>query len=179
MKPTIVAVSIPSRSEISRHVNNSYFHDSYELYMKPTTQSALELYLGVVAQTPEWVNRLMTLRNHVVRLVGLKNLGHLGAVSRTKRPSEYCVGDRVGIFSILHLSDDEVILGDSDKHLNVQLSVCKVTNPHSSIVVSTVVHTHNALGRIYMFFVAPVHRLIVPASLARYASANQGVRAAT
>jgi hypothetical protein len=178
MKPTVLAVSIPSSSEISRHVDTSYFHDSYELCVEPTVQSALEIYLDVVAQTPEWINRLMSLRNHVVRLVGLKNLGHLGAVRRTKRASEYCVCDRVGIFSILYLSDEEVILGDSDKHLHVQVSVCKVTDPHSAVVVSTVVHIHNALGRVYMFFVAPAHRLIVPASLLRYASANQVTRTA-
>lgn len=159
-------------------MDKSYFHDSYELCVEPTAQSALALYLDVVAQTPEWVNRLMSLRNHIVGLVGLKNLGHLGAVSRTKRASEYRVGDRVGIFSILYLSDEEVILGDSDKHLHVQVSVCKLNDPHSAVVVSTVVHIHNVLGRIYMFFVAPVHRLIVPASLARYASANQWSRIA-
>lgn len=178
MKPTVVAISTPSNRNISGHVATSYFHDSYELRIEPTAQSALELYLGMIATTPKWVNRLMALRNHMVQFVGLKNLGHLDAVSHTKHPSKYCVGDRVGIFSIVHLSDDEVVLGDSDKHLNVLVSVCKVTSPHSSVVVSTVVHIHNALGRVYMFFVAPLHRLIVPASLDRYASAIQGTRTA-
>ncbi|MEO9273389.1 DUF2867 domain-containing protein [Marinomonas sp. 5E14-1] len=30
---------------------------------------------------------------------------------------------------------------------------------------STVVHVNNTFGKVYMFFVAPVHKLIVPSSL--------------
>ena len=71
-------------------------------------------------------------------------------------------GDLVGIFSIVYLSNAEVILCDIDKHLKVEVSVCKAAD---KVSVSTVVHTHNTLGRIYMLFVAPLHRRIVPASL--------------
>ena len=37
--------------------------------------------------------------------------------------------------------------------------------------VATVVHTHNAFGRLYMLPVAPVHRLIVPHLLRRQVEA--------
>lgn len=70
----------------------------------------------------------------------------------------------------LSISDDEIILGDSDKHLDVKVSVCKIAQDgRQSVAVTTVVHIHNLLGRIYMLFVAHVHRLIVPASLVRAA----------
>ena len=36
-----------------------------------------------------------------------------------------------------------------------------------AIAVTTVVHIHNLLGRIYMAVITPMHRMIVPASLAR------------
>ncbi|HEY8706862.1 MAG TPA: DUF2867 domain-containing protein [Burkholderiaceae bacterium] len=46
--------------------------------------------------------------------------------------------------------------------------MCKLQRgEHRSAAVSTVVHIHNLLGRVYMLFVAPVHRLIVPAVLGR------------
>jgi hypothetical protein len=35
------------------------------------------------------------------------------------------------------------------------------------VIVSTVVHIHNALGRLYMLFVKPAHCVIAPAVLAR------------
>ena len=62
----------------------------------------------------------------------------------------------------MYLSDEEIILADSDKHLNVEVSVYKV---RSQIAVSTVAHSHNALGRFYRLFVTPLHKRIVPASM--------------
>jgi hypothetical protein len=167
MKTTVTSIEIPDTSEVRRHVASSYFHDCYEVVLNAEGRSAMELYLAVVSRTPEWVNFLMTVRNRIVALVGLKNLGHIGAFENSKSASSYRVGDRVGIFSLLHLSDREIVLGDSDKHLNVQVSVCKVASgERESVAVSTVVHVHNALGKIYMLFVAPIHRLVAPAILA-------------
>jgi hypothetical protein len=163
-----VAAQVPRDSEIASHLPGSAFHDCYEMPIAPTSRTALALYLDVVARTPGWVNRLMALRNRVVGLFGLKNLGHLNGATAQRPASAYKLGDRVGIFSILYLSDDEVILGDADKHLKVCVSVRKLSEPRSAIAVSTVVHIHNLLGRVYMLFVAPVHKRIVPAVLGRY-----------
>jgi Protein of unknown function (DUF2867) len=168
MKTGIAAVEVPDTSELHREVAASYFHDCYEVLVDTEAKSAMELYLAVVSRTPEWVNALMALRNRVVSLVGLKNLGHLGAFDSSKPASTYRVGDRVGIFSLLYITDNEIVLGDSDKHLNVKVSIYRLANgERKSVAVSTVVHVHNALGKVYMFFVAPVHRLIAPAMLKR------------
>jgi hypothetical protein len=158
----ITPTAIPQQSQIASRLHGADFHDCYETEIALTSSSALELYLKVVAATPRWVNAMMTLRNRIVQLAGLKNLGALGDTDAAKPASAYRLGDRVGIFSIVYLSEQEVILGDSDKHLNVEVSVCKLPG---KVAVSTVVHTHNALGRIYMLFVAPAHRRIVPATL--------------
>ncbi len=171
MKSIATAKDIPSSSEISRYLPGAYFYDSYELPIKSTSSSALEIYLGVVAKTPQWVNTLMAIRNRVVTLVGLKNLGHLFDIKSSKSASDYKVGDRIGIFSLLFLSDNEIILGDSDKHLEARVSVCKLAEgARHSVAVSTVVHIHNTLGRVYLFFVVPVHKIIVPAMLSRTTS---------
>jgi hypothetical protein len=162
MTSSISAVAVPSESVIHRRLKGAYYYDCYSQEVPPGSGTALELYLKVVATTPAWINALMALRNRVVRLAGLKNLGHLGDFDKNKPASNYHLGDRVGIFSIVYLSDEEIILGDSDKHLDVEVSVCKVD---SRVAVSTVVHTHNALGRFYMLFVTPLHKRIVPASM--------------
>jgi hypothetical protein len=162
MKTAISAIAVPPQSVIFGRLKDADFYDSYETAIAPSNLSALELYLKVVAGTPAWINMMMALRNRVVGLFGLKNLGHLGDVNAAKPADAYRVGDRVGIFRITHLSEQEVILGDADKHLRVEVSVCKLGD---KVAVSTVVHIHNLLGRVYMLFVAPMHRLIVPASL--------------
>jgi Protein of unknown function (DUF2867) len=171
MKSSVSVTEVPDNSEISRHLPGAYFYDSYQLPIESASNSALEIYLGVVAKTPQWVNALMAIRNRAVTLVGLKNLGHLSDIKPSKLAGDYKVGDRIGIFSLLFLSDNEIILGDSDKHLEARVSVCKITqDERHSVAVSTVVHIHNTLGRAYLFFVVPVHKMIVPAMLRRVTS---------
>ena len=68
-----------------------------------------------------------------------------------------------------------MVLGDSDRHLDVQVSLMRLPGPEGApsgtftAAMSTVVHVHNALGRIYMLGVAPAHRVIAPAVVARLA----------
>ena len=168
MRSSVSKIAVPPASAIVRELPGAYFYDCYAVSLPAAGISALQIYLNAVGNTPRWVNALMALRNWLVALVGLKNLGQLGALTPDKPVSSYRVGDRVGIFSLLMLSENEIILGDSDRHLNVQVSVCKLgqTQPQS-VAVATVVHVHNRLGRVYMLFVAPIHRLIAPALLAR------------
>lgn len=164
----VIAVAPPAGSQADLRLPGAYYYDCYQVAVPDDGASALELYLHVVRQTPAWVNRLMAMRNWMVSLVGLKNLGHLASLDAARPASGYRVGDRVGIFSLLYLSPDEVLLGDSDKHLDVVLSVCKT--PQGAISVSTVVHVHNWLGRLYMLPVTPLHKVIVRTMLKRTAS---------
>jgi hypothetical protein len=38
----------------------------------------------------------------------------------------------------------------------------------NKVAITTVVHVNNFLGRFYLFFVVPVHKIIVPALLSRF-----------
>jgi hypothetical protein len=173
MSPSITSLDFPPASRISHELEGADFFDSYQMPLPHEGRSALEIYLNVISRTPTWVNFLMSVRNWAASLIGLKNLGHLGGIE-VHEPSEgFRVGDRLGIFSIETLSDDEVILGDSDKHVDVKVAVCKlVEEGREAVAVTTVVHIHNLVGHIYMALVAPVHRLIVPAVLARAVAAS-------
>jgi hypothetical protein len=168
MNPSITAIQVPLASDIGKQLQGADFFDSYAMPLEHAGRSALEIYLGVISKTPAWVNVLMAARNRVVSLFGLKNLGHLGDLQKAKAASDYRIGDRIGIFTLLSNTDSEVIMGDSDKHLNVKISICKLAQGgKESVATTTVVHIHNLLGRVYMLFVVPFHKLIVPAVLAR------------
>ncbi len=162
----IQARPVPQDSEIAQFAKTADFADCYIAPNLSPELSAIELFIQTVGNTPAWVNVLMHLRNRIVALLGLKDLGILNEV----KPSHtYRVGDRVSIFTLLFQSDQEVILGDLDKHLEVRLSVLKMQDSSGAaqLAISTAVHEHNALGRIYMFFVRPLHKIIVPAVLRR------------
>lgn len=162
----------PPGSRIAGMLAGSDFHDAWAVRSRAVDLPALGHFLAAVQHTPGWVNACMALRNRAVSVVGLKNLGALSMITPGKAPSEYSAGERVGIFTLFENHFEEVLLGDRDKHLDVVLSVHRAELPHASevlVTVTTVVHVHNALGRIYMVPVRPMHRLIAPAVLAAIA----------
>jgi hypothetical protein len=161
-------VTVPPNSQISQHLVNANFFDAFQINLTPCKRSALEIYLEVIAKTPSWISFLMALRNRAAPMFGIKNLGSLTNINCNKKASEYQVGDRVGIFTIHSMTDNEVILMDSDQHLDAKISICKIpslSDSENAVTVSTVVHVHNLLGHVYMFFVVPFHKRIVPSVL--------------
>ena len=127
----------------------------------------MQIWLAQVATIPNWVNLLMATRNSIVSRLGLKHLGHIGDVDKSKAASDYQVGDSVGIFSIKAISEQEVILIDSDKHLDVQISIFQAADDSRLVTISSVVHVHNFFGKFYMTAITPLHKLIVPATIKR------------
>jgi hypothetical protein len=168
---TITETALPTHSQIAQRTAGADFADCYTFADPQPGSSAMETYLAVMGYTPGWMNFLMSVRNQVVRLVGLKHLGSMEVRMHAqdgKAAGRYAVGDSAGIFSVNYLSVPEVILCDDDKHLRVEVSLCKHQQDGQPVVsISTVVHNHNALGRAYMAVVGPVHRLIVPKMLAQ------------
>jgi hypothetical protein len=156
----------PKNSRVESLLPGAYFHDAWAIAPADPDLDPLGQFLRVAEKTPRWIDTLMNVRNRVVGLVGLKNLGGLSQIQRNKRSSEYVAGDRVGIFTLISKTDDEVLLGDDDNHLKVVVSVHKGATAAGSqpvVTVTTVVHVKNWLGRLYMVPVAPAHRVIARA----------------
>lgn len=157
---------IPAQSSLSQYAYDASFADGYSSFTQYKNQSALDTYLSLVKLTPSWVNVLMTIRNKLVSKLGLKDLGHLANFEENKASSEYIIGDRVGIFTLVENNNNEVIFEDRDKHLNVKVSCCIEHQENTlKVTLSTVVEVKNTKGKIYMFLVGPIHKRIVPAIL--------------
>ena len=169
---------IPTLSEIHKSVNKAHYSDCYHFYSDKKNRNALQIWLDQASRIPAWVNFLMDTRNTIVSLFGLKNLGRIDTLDNTKSAEQYQVGDQVGIFTLLFISENEIILGDVDKHLTVKVSIHIDNNNNEDetegelISFSTVVHVHNLLGKVYMLFVAPIHKIIVPHSIIQAESAK-------
>ena len=173
MASKVTSIDVPTGSEINKRLAGARYYDCYAITVPNDGRSALGYFLTAISNTPSWVNSLMTLRNKTVLLFGLKDLGGMGNFDSKKPDTDYLPGDRVGIFTLISNTPNEVLLGDSDKHLDVVLSIYKSAAADAndcSIVVTTVVHTHNLLGKAYMLPVTPLHKLIAPAVLARVIS---------
>jgi hypothetical protein len=162
------ASDVPAFSALRESLRTAYFYDCYTVELPPDDRSPLELYLSVASKTPRWIEFLMNVRNSFVAQLGLKNVGAFGNIEQGKSAHAYRVGDQAGIFKLLEIHEHEVVLGETDRHLDVKISVAKQSKAGGTTVyVSTVVHVHNAMGRLYMLFVTPAHRIIAPASISK------------
>ncbi len=105
--------------------------------------------------TPRWVNSLFTIRNKVAGIFGLK----------TEVPKDYNehfkIGGYVKFFKIFSISDNEVVLGADDSHLNFRAIVKNDKSESFNIKVITLVEYNNYKGKIYMGIIKPFHRQIV------------------
>ncbi|MDT8998627.1 DUF2867 domain-containing protein [Paucibacter sp. APW11] len=160
-------IAVPAQSCLAPSLATADFADSYLLPDPYPELGLLESWLRLMGRTPAWMDGLMWLRNRVVKVFGLKDLGGMAgsaAAARRRPAGDFKLGDRVGIFTLEAQHPQELVLGDRDRHLHVRVSLLRLQNADGSsrLALSTVVHEHNLLGRCYMALVGPVHSLIVP-----------------
>lgn len=118
-----------------------------------------------------WIRLLLGLRDALVAGFGVKTS------QEVRRAAIADNAERIDFFRILARSDRELILGEDDRHLDFRLSVLLRLRPDGSgdeLVATTVVHCHNALGRVYLALIARFHRLVVTGNLSR--ASNKGWR---
>ena len=163
----VIETTVPGESALQPSLADADFHDAYEAPLRNGTLTPTEIFLSASRATPRWVGRLMALRNRIVRQLGLKDVGSMDGAT-DKPAAAYRVGDRLGIFSIFSKTENELLLGIDDRHLDVRVSVLKSERDGlHRYVVSTVVHVHNRLGHVYMAPVGRIHPLVVKSMMRR------------
>jgi hypothetical protein len=138
--------------------------DAYSIELPiGTSQDPEVLARFIFSQLPPWMNGLMKIRDAVVAGFGLKTARKLKEADIKNKEN------RVGIFKVYSREPSEIILGEDDKHLDFRLSVLHSDTASRAgkqrLILSTVVHCHNRLGRMYIFIIAPFHRLLVQSSM--------------
>jgi len=162
-------VPLPSGSRIAGLFAGADLADAYAIQLPPDSSRDVEtLARFMLGEQAPWVRFLMGLRDTLVAGFGIKTSRQL----REAPTSE--ASDRINIFRIYAACEDEMILGEDDKHLDFRISVLLRSNGAESggkndIVVTTVVHCHNLLGRTYLALISGFHRLVVRSILHRAA----------
>lgn len=138
------------------------FADAYQAVFRAPALDARQASQAIFDSPPSWVNALVGLRNRIAGLFGLK---------AGLRHSTVAAQQHIGIFPVLAESPQEMLLGLDDRHLDfrVAVSVQAGAAGRQQITVTTVVHTHNLLGRVYLAAILPFHRLIARSMLDRAA----------
>ena len=164
----VTAVALPLGSGVTRFYKSVHLADAFAIGLPAGVSSDPDVLARFIfSQQPAWVGALMKVRDLLVAGFGLKTGKHLASLADGAR------AHRVGIFKVYSVNETEMILGEDDKHLDFRVSVFCAARPAPEagrqLVLSTVVHCHNRLGRAYILLIAPFHRWVVKASLRRAA----------
>jgi hypothetical protein len=153
--------SVPVDAALLALLPRTDMSDSYRLMVKGAKVDAAEVAYRMFARVPSWVRMLMDLRNCLVAPLGLK-AGLAG---------DPAAGRSIGFFPVITEMPERVLLGLDDKHLDFRIAVdvALVGSGELQVTATTLIRTHNLLGRAYLASVLPFHRAIVPAMLARAA----------
>lgn len=159
--PKVEPADLPPASRLSSSFGRADFADAFSVDLpKEASGDAEVLTRHVFEHQPAWIAMLLSIRDNFVRPFGLKRAADLQAGG----------SDRISIFRVFDRYQNEIILGEDDRHLDFRVSV--LLQPASEgrpgrLIVSTLVFYNRLLGRAYIVLIAPFHRLVVRASLDR------------
>ncbi|MCV9388730.1 DUF2867 domain-containing protein [Reichenbachiella ulvae] len=108
---------------------------------------------------PKWIVQLLKLRNKIVGPLGLKT-GEAPDLTKDLK-----VGSTLGLFKVFQISDEQIIMGEDDNHLNFRVQISNKGTAENNIHVTTTVEINNWLGKIYFTFIRPIHPIVVKSLL--------------
>jgi len=139
------------------------FADAYRVALDGTTldaREAAEKMFALFARGPRWIEVLLSLRNTMVAPFGLKKSG----------AGDPAPGGMIGIFPVLSETPERLVAGFNDHHLDFRVVVDVATaEAGQQVTTTTLVLTHNLLGRAYLATIMPFHRLIARVMLRQVA----------
>jgi hypothetical protein len=152
-------VEVEVKAELRSLLPGADFADAFARTVEDSTLDAFGAAHRAIDKQPRWVATLMWLRDALVRPLGL----------RTANDPSLTRQERIGVFPVISRTAERVVLGFNDSHLDFRLviDVAALDERRRQVVVTTLVQTHNRLGRAYLTVIKPFHRRIVPAMLAR------------
>lgn len=155
-------VNMPEDTFIAKTFNKIDYSDAFMVENEYNNEFAIEDVVKTFFQSFEnWINWLLYIRNVIVKPLGLK------ADTSSIRTGNYDhfkgeKGEFIDFFEVYERSDNEIMLGLNDKHLNARASfILKKKQNAYIIMLVTAVHFNYWLGRTYFIPVKPLHKIIV------------------
>jgi hypothetical protein len=164
------AVPAPSDSVLAPLYVGADLLDAFAIHLPAGASDDLEVLARALFERQAWWIRALTwVRDAVMATVGVKSSRAIGAAASARGPV-------IGYFPLLSKSAGELVVGEDDRHLDFRVANLLRTGAAGGreLVVVTVVHCHNRLGRTYLAVIAPFHRAILRANLERAVRVMEG-----
>ena len=137
------------------------FADAFRIEVDGLPLDAQMAAQRMMGRSPRWVESLLSLRNALVAPFGLKTSG----------AGEAAAGGAIGIFPVLSETPERLVAGFDDHHLDFRVVVdVAAFGQGQQVTATTLVRTHNLLGRTYLAIILPFHKLIVRTMLRQVAA---------
>lgn len=144
--------------QVDALLGGAQFIDAFRVDLGATVMSAREACTRMVLDGPRWIDTLLRLRNVLVKPFGLKTSGE-GA------PAPHGL---IGLFPVIGETPERLVAGFDDYHLDFRIVVDVDGDAANRRVTSTtLVRTHNLLGRSYLILIMPFHKLVVRSMMRR------------
>jgi hypothetical protein len=138
------------------------FADAWRVAVNDADLDARKVAERLFTRNPRWIDALVRLRNTLVSPFGLKTSGQ----------GEPAPGGIIGLFPVVSETPERLVAGFNDRHLDFRVVVdvgvdVRALERGRQVTLTTLVKTHNLLGRLYLFAVMPFHRIIARTLLQR------------
>lgn len=168
MKPKARTVALPHDSMLAELYDGAALADAFAITLPATCVADIDLHARAVLGSPSWWFRaLLACRDALVLPFGIKTSSQL------RSQMQDAAAPHIDFFPIVSRTDRELVIGADDRHLDFRTSVLVRKlwpGAQGELIVTTVAHSHNRFGRLYLLVIAPFHRLVVCANLQRAAA---------
>lgn len=161
------AVPVPSDSVLAPLYLGADLLDAYAVQLPVGATDDVEVLARAGYERQAWWIRALTgTRDVAMATVGVKSSRAVGVAAAARGPV-------IGFFPVLSKNAGELVVGADDWHLDFRLAILLRAGAAGDreLVVVSVVHCHNWLGRTYLAAITPFHRVIARASLEQAARA--------
>ena len=147
--------SIQPDADTAALLTGAQFSDAFSVTVDGAAFPARRAAERMLGRSPRWIRALMALRDAIVTPFGLKT-----------SPQVATQADAIGIFPVLSDTPNRLVAGFDDSHLDFRVVVdVAPSGQRQRVTATTLVLTHNRLGRAYLAIILPFHRLVVRALL--------------
>ncbi len=169
-----IAEPLPPQSQLHDYARPQDFMDCFSIEISNRwaceTASMQELANLIFSVNVPGADQLMRLRDTIVKPLGLKTADDLEANGGAGQADEEQVGDgqvgdRMGLFRIYSIDENEIILGEDDTHQDFRVTLFRSTTHPTKLYVATCCQRHNWFGHLYLATILPFHKLIVKGML--------------
>jgi Protein of unknown function (DUF2867) len=148
-------------NDCARWLDGADFADAFRVTMDARPMDARAAAICMLGRSPRWVEALLALRNLLVTPFGLKSSGADDAGPH----------GMIGMFPVVSEAPGRLVAGFDDHHLDFRVVIdVAAAGDGRQVTATTLVRTHNWLGRSYLAIIVPFHRLVVKALLRQLAA---------